>query len=62
MMNIELEEGSKWKHDRVHIDVYRTDQLLNFRGYIEGHKIVEIEKLNEECCAVKTIGWTTNDQ
>lgn len=56
-MKIELEKDSRWKEDCVHIDVYRTKHLLNFSGYIDGHKIVEIEQLNEECCAVKTIGW-----
>lgn len=58
-MKIELEEGSHWRDDCVHIDVYRTKHLLNFNGCINGHKIIEIEKLNEECCAVKTIGWGT---
>lgn len=49
-MKIELKEGVRWNEDCVHIDVYRTKHLLNFSGYIDGHKIVEIEKLNEECC------------
>lgn len=56
-MKIDLKEGVRWSEERVHIDVYRTKHLLNFSGYIDGHKIVEIEPLNEECVAVKTIGW-----
>ena len=56
-MKIDLKEGVRWSEDRVHIDVYRAKHLLNFSGYIDGHKIVEIEPLNEECVAVKTIGW-----
>ena len=56
-MFIQLKEGVRWKEDCVHIDVYRTKHLLNFSGYIDGHKIVEIERLDDEHCAVKTIGW-----
>ena len=56
-MKINLKEGVVWRDECVHIDVYRTKHLLNFSGYIDGHKIVEIEPLNEECCAVKTLGW-----
>ena len=56
-MKIELSQGTRWDENRVHIDVYRTKHLLNFSGYIDGHKIVEIEPLDKEHCAVKTIGW-----
>ncbi len=56
-MKIELKQGVRWNEERTHIDVYRTKQLLNFSGYIDGHKIVEIEPLNEEYCAVKSVGW-----
>ena len=56
-MKIDLKEGVRWIEDRTHIDVYRTKHLLNFSGYIDGHKIVEIEPLDKEHCAVKTIGW-----
>ena len=56
-MFIQLKDGARWDEDRVHIDVYRTKHLLNFSGFIDGHKIVEIERLDDEHCAVKTIGW-----
>ena len=56
-MKIDLKEGVRWSEDRTHIDVYRTKHLLNFSGYIDEHKIVEIEPLDKEHCAVKTIGW-----
>ena len=56
-MTIQLKQGVRWNEDCVHIDVYRTKHLLNFCGFIDGHKIVEIERLDDEHCAVKTIGW-----
>ena len=55
-MVIQLAKDSRWAEERVHIDVYRTKHLLNFSGFIDGHKIVEIEPLDDEHCAVKTIG------
>ncbi len=61
-MKIDLEKGVRWCEDRVRIDVYRAKHLLNFSGYIDGHKIVEIEPLNEEYVAVKTIGWKETDK
>ena len=56
-MVIQLAKDSRWREECVHIDVYRTKHLLNFSGFIDGHKIVEIERLDDEHCAVKTIGW-----
>ena len=56
-MKIELPNGDVWKTNVVRISIYQTDHLVNGNGYIEGHKIVEVEPLNDKFCAVKTIGW-----
>lgn len=56
-MKIELPKGDVWITNKVRIHIYPTDRLVGFNGYIEGHKIVEVEPLNEKFCAVKTIGW-----
>lgn len=56
-MKIELPKGDVWIVNKVRIHIYQTDRLVEFDGYIEGHKIVEVEPLNEKFCAVKTTNW-----
>ena len=56
-MKIELPDGDVWIIKKVRIHIYPTERLVEFDGYIEGHKIVEVEPLNEKFCAVKTVSW-----
>lgn len=56
-MKIELPNNDTWRSSYVRVHVYPTERLVEFDGYIEGHKIVEVEPLNEKFCAVKTINW-----
>ena len=56
-MVIEAGKGFTWKEESSHIDVFRTEHLLQFNGFIDGHKIIEIERISDEYVAVKTVGW-----
>lgn len=56
-MIVEIASGKYWNEYGVHIGVYEIERLAHKDGFIDGHKIVEIEALNDRFVAVKTIGW-----
>ena len=54
-MQIDLAEGRIWEPSRTKIEIVRSDDLVGSDGYFNEHKIVEIQPLNDELVAIKTI-------
>jgi hypothetical protein len=52
-MKIELVNGDCWSAKTTRINVYHISELSITDGYIDCHKVVEIEALTDEYFAVR---------